>query len=69
MIMSHSDVPFIPTGIRYVASGRYTEVKIEYGTPICMGSSANPHLVVDQIMEEIARLSGFRFHENIAMSM
>ncbi len=69
MIMSHSDVPFIPTGIRYEASGFYTKVKIAFGSPICMDSADNPHLVVDRIMEEIARLSGFRFHEDIAQSI
>ena len=69
MIMSHSDVPFIPTGIRYKASGFYTEVKIEFGNPINMGSSANPPLVVERIMKEIARLSGFQFDEGMVLSI
>ena len=59
MIMSCSKVPFIPTGVRYEASGRYTEVQIKFGRPIYKDSSANADLFVDQIMKEIARLSGY----------
>ena len=69
MIMSRSNVPFIPTGIRYQASGGYTEVRIEFGRPIYRDSSANAYLVVDRIMEEIARLSGFCFNEGMALGI
>ena len=58
MIMSRSKVPFIPTGVRYEARGRYTEVQIKFGRPIYEDSSANADLFVDRIMKEIARLSG-----------
>ena len=59
MIMSRSKVPFIPTGVRYEARGCYTEVQIKFGRPIYKDSSANADLFVDQIMKEIARLSGY----------
>lgn len=59
MIMSRSKVPFIPTGVRYEARGCYTEVQIKFGRPIYEDSSANADLFVDQIMKEIARLSGY----------
>jgi 1-acyl-sn-glycerol-3-phosphate acyltransferase len=58
MILSRSNVPFIPTGVRYEASRRYTEVQIEFGRPIYKDLSANADLFVDRIMEEISRLSG-----------
>ena len=59
MIVSRSKVPFIPTGVRYEARGRYTEVQIKFGRPIYRDSSANTDLFVEQIMKEIARLSGY----------
>ena len=59
MIMSRSKVPLIPTGVRYEARGRYTEVQIKFGKPIYGDSSVNADLFVTQIMKEIARLSGY----------
>ena len=59
MIMSHSNIPFIPSGIRYEARGRRTEVQIKFGRPIYKDLSANADLFVDQIMKEITRLSGY----------
>ena len=59
MIMSHSKVPFIPTGIRYAARGCRTEVKIKFGRPIYKDLSVNADLFVEQIMKEIAQLSGY----------
>ena len=69
MIMSRSNVPFIPTGICYERSGRYTEVLIEFGRPIYRDSSDNTDLIFDQIMEEIARLSGFRINKRLASNI
>lgn len=68
MIMSRSKVPFIPTGVRYEAKGLRTEVQIKFGRPIYRDSSANTDLFVDQIMKEIARLSGYEFAEGTAES-
>ena len=59
MIMSRSKVPLIPTGVRYEARGRHTEVQIKFGRPIYRDSLANTDLFVEQIMKEIARLSGY----------
>ena len=59
MIMSRSQVPFVPTGVRYEVRGRYTEVQIKFGRPIYENSSVKADLFVDQIMKEIARLSGY----------
>lgn len=69
MIMSHSKVPFIPTGIRYEARECRTEVKIKFGRPIYKDSSANADLFVEQIMKEIAQLSGFRFNGRMTLSI
>jgi 1-acyl-sn-glycerol-3-phosphate acyltransferase len=69
MIMSRSDAPFIPTGIRYEASRSYTEVRIEFGRPIYRGSSVNAYLTVDRIMEEISLLSGLRVNDGLTLSV
>jgi 1-acyl-sn-glycerol-3-phosphate acyltransferase len=68
MIMSRSKVPFIPTGVRYELRGRHTEVQIKFGSPIYRDSSFNADLFVDQIMMEIARLSGYEFSEGTVKS-
>lgn len=57
MIMSRSNAPFIPTGIRYEASGGCTEVQIEFGRPIYKDLSINADVFVDRLMKEISRLS------------
>lgn len=66
MIMSRSKVPFIPTGIRYEVRGCHTEVQIKFGRPIYKESPANVELFVEQIMKEIARLSGYEQKEKMA---
>jgi 1-acyl-sn-glycerol-3-phosphate acyltransferase len=63
MIMSRSKVPFIPTGVRYEARKRHTEVQIKFGRPIYRDPSVNADLLIDQIMSEIARLSGYELGE------
>ncbi|MBN1832129.1 MAG: 1-acyl-sn-glycerol-3-phosphate acyltransferase [Deltaproteobacteria bacterium] len=68
MIMSRSKVPFIPTGVRYEARGRHTEVQIKFGRPFYRDSSFNADLLVDQIMMEIARLSGYELAEKTSKS-
>jgi 1-acyl-sn-glycerol-3-phosphate acyltransferase len=59
MIRSRFKVPFIPTGVRYKAKGCYTEVQIKFGRVIYEDSSVKADLLLDKIMKEIARLSGY----------
>ena len=59
MILSRSSVPFIPVGINYAAKSARTLVEINFGRPIYEGSSDRVESFLDQMMKEIARLSGF----------
>jgi 1-acyl-sn-glycerol-3-phosphate acyltransferase len=59
MIQSRSTVPFIPVGINYAAKSARTLVEINFGRAVYEGSSNRVETFLDQMMKEIARLSGF----------
>ncbi len=59
MIQSRSAVPFIPVGINYSAKRARTLVEINFGRPSYEGSLNSVESFLDQMMKEIARLSGF----------
>ncbi len=59
MIQSRSTVPFIPVGINYSAKRVRTLVEINFGRPSYEGSLNRVGSSLDQMMKEIARLSGF----------
>jgi 1-acyl-sn-glycerol-3-phosphate acyltransferase len=58
MILSRLETALIPVGIRYVKGKSRTPVRIRIGRPIYGGPSSNLYEIADQIMEEIAGLSG-----------
>ena len=59
MIQSRCSVPFIPVGINYVAKHARTLVEINFGRTIYEGASDRVQTLLDLVMKEIARLSGF----------
>ena len=59
MIQSRSTVSFIPVGINYAAKSARTLVEINFGRAVYEGSSNRVETFLDQMMKEIARLSGF----------
>ncbi len=59
MIQSRSSVPFIPVGISYSAKRARTLVEINFGKPSYEASVNRAGSFLDQMMKEIARLSGF----------
>lgn len=59
MIQSRSTVPFIPVGINYSAKRARTLVEVNFGRPSYKGLLNNVGEFLDQMMKEIARLSGF----------
>jgi 1-acyl-sn-glycerol-3-phosphate acyltransferase len=59
MIQSRCTVPFIPVGINYVAKRARTLVEINFGKAVCEGVSNRVQPLLDLMMKEIARLSGF----------
>ena len=58
MIVSRLAIPFIPVGINYSGKRWRKLVRINFGRPIYEGSSPNADDIFDQIMKNIARLSG-----------
>ena len=59
MVQSRSTVPFIPVGINYMAKSARTLVEINFGRAVYKGSLNRIEPFLDQMMKEIARLSGF----------
>jgi 1-acyl-sn-glycerol-3-phosphate acyltransferase len=59
MIQSRAAVPFIPVGINYAAKSARTLVEINFGRAVYEGSVNRVEPFLDQMMKEIARLSGF----------
>lgn len=59
MILFRSRAPFIPVGINYAAKSARTLVEIHFGRPIYERSLDRVGSLLDQMMQEIARLSGF----------
>lgn len=58
-ILSRTTAHFIPVGINYTARSTRSLVHINFGRPICASSMSNAESFLDQMMKEIARLSGF----------
>ena len=59
MIQSRCTAPFIPVGINYAAKRARTLVEINFGRPIYEGVSNRVQPLLDLVMKEKARLSGF----------
>ncbi|MGD8229265.1 MAG: lysophospholipid acyltransferase family protein [Desulfobacteraceae bacterium] len=59
MIQSRCTVPFIPVGINYIAKYVRTLVEINFGSPMYESSLDSVESFLDQMMKEIACLSGF----------
>ena len=59
MIQSRCTVPFIPVGINYVAKRARTLVEINFGRTVFAGVSTSVQPLLNLVMKEIARLSGF----------
>ena len=58
MVLSRFTVPFIPVGIKYSGYGGRTMVRVNFGRPVYEDSSRRAVQLLNQIMKEIARLSG-----------
>jgi len=58
LILSRASSPFIPVGIQYRHGAWRTSVHIQFGKALCPGGAASPRVILNQIMGEIARLSG-----------
>jgi len=58
LILSRASSPFIPVGIRYRHGAWRTSVHIHFGKALCPGAGASPKVLLNEIMGEIARLSG-----------
>ena len=57
-ILSRFILPFIPVGINYSGKGLRTLVRINFGKPIYADPEISANLFLDDIMKEIAQLSG-----------
>lgn len=58
MIRSQMAVSLVPVGIRYSGTGR-KHVEIRFGRPLFEDPSTSTEALLNRIMEDIARLSGF----------
>jgi 1-acyl-sn-glycerol-3-phosphate acyltransferase len=58
MVFSRFSIPFIPVGIRYSIKAWRTQVKILIGMPVYVDPARGVNDLYDNIMKEIARLSG-----------
>lgn len=58
LILSRLAIPFVPVGIRYAREGLRIAVRVEFGKAFHADSSTPPDPFVDDMMAEIARLSG-----------
>lgn len=61
LVLSRLTLPFVPVGIRYRKTGLRTKVLVQYGRPFETGKDTPYDLLLEQMMGEIARLSGFGF--------
>jgi 1-acyl-sn-glycerol-3-phosphate acyltransferase len=59
LIVSRAPFPLIPAGLRYRKTGWKTRVCISFGDPIRPQKGVSPDDLLDRVMAEIARLSGF----------
>ncbi|UCF73576.1 MAG: 1-acyl-sn-glycerol-3-phosphate acyltransferase [Deltaproteobacteria bacterium] len=58
LILSHVSLPFIPVGINYSRKGARTLVRINFGKAFYADPAASARLFLDNVMKEIAVLSG-----------
>jgi 1-acyl-sn-glycerol-3-phosphate acyltransferase len=59
MVFSRLSIPFIPAGIRYPKKTRRQQVEISIGMPVYADPARGVTGVYEDIMKDIARLSGF----------
>ena len=59
LILSRLTIPFIPVGIRYLRKGPRIVVRIKFGKAFHADPKTPANTLVDRMMTEIARLSGF----------
>jgi 1-acyl-sn-glycerol-3-phosphate acyltransferase len=59
-ILSRMALPFIPVGINYAKDGVRTRVRVRYGRPILSDPKSSPEQFLEQMMSEIAELSGLK---------
>jgi 1-acyl-sn-glycerol-3-phosphate acyltransferase len=57
-VLSRLNLPFIPVGINYAASGLRTRVRIHFGKAFQTDSALAADTFVSHMMKEIAALSG-----------
>ncbi|MGD8962423.1 MAG: lysophospholipid acyltransferase family protein [Desulfobacterales bacterium] len=57
-VLSRLELPLIPVGITYTASGRRTGVRIKFGKAYHAGPTLAAEAVVERMISEIAKLSG-----------
>ena len=57
-VLARLELPLIPVGIAYIAGGRRTGVRINFGKAYHAGPTLAADAVVDRMMTEIAALSG-----------
>jgi 1-acyl-sn-glycerol-3-phosphate acyltransferase len=58
LILSRLSLPFIPVGVNYSVKGTRTLVRIKFGKAIYADPAASASLFLDNVMKEIAGLSG-----------
>jgi 1-acyl-sn-glycerol-3-phosphate acyltransferase len=59
LVLSRLALPFVPVGIRYRKSGLRTTVAVRFGRPFQTDENTRYNPLLDQMMGEIAALSGF----------
>jgi 1-acyl-sn-glycerol-3-phosphate acyltransferase len=59
LVLSRLALPFVPVGIRYRKSGLRTRVMVRFGRPFQTDENTRYDLLLEQMMDEIAELSGF----------
>lgn len=59
LVLSRLALPFVPVGIRYRKGGLRTTVAVRFGRPFQTDENTRYELLLDQMMGEIAELSGF----------
>jgi len=59
LVLSRLTLPFVPVGIRYRKTGLRTRVLVRFGRPFEAKKDTSYDRLLEQMMGEIARLSGF----------